>query len=258
LEEETVVTPKPLVTIGGKPIIWHIMKLYFHYGYREFVICLGYKGYLIKEYFANYLLHNSDVTIDLSRGDEGITLHEGKAEPWKVTLVDTGLHTQTGGRIRRIRKYVEDEPFMLTYGDGVGDIDIAALVDFHLGHGKIATVTGVQAPFRFGTLDVDDTSHVRRFAEKPSEGGSWINGGFFVLDPGVFDYLPSDDDTSWERTPLESLARDCQLMVHKHRGFWKCMDTVRDRRELESQWDSGHPPWVIWDDGSAHLPQAPS
>ena len=245
LEEETVVTPKPLVTIGEKPMLWHIMKVFYHYGYKEFIICLGYKGYLIKEYFAHYLLHNSDVTIDLS-GDGEITTHNKNFDPWKVTLVDTGLNTQTGGRVQRIKPYVGDEPFLLTYGDGVGDIDIGKLVDFHFSHGKIATVTGVKPPGKFGVLDVDATNRVHRFSEKPVEGEAWINGGFFVLSPRVFEYLTYGDDMPWEKAPLERLASDNELMVYKHAGFWKCMDIMRDRRELENLWQSPQPPWKVW------------
>ncbi|WP_022854420.1 glucose-1-phosphate cytidylyltransferase [Thermodesulfatator atlanticus] len=245
LSEETHLKPKPMVEIGGKPILWHIMKVYSAYGFNDFIICLGYKGYVIKEYFANYFLHMADVTIDLKNNK--IEVHSAKAEPWRVTLVDTGLNTMTGGRIKRIQKFIGDETFMLTYGDGVGDIDIKTLVEFHKKHGKYATVTAVQPSGRFGALELDEKDNVLSFREKPRGDGAWINGGFFVLEPAVFDYIEGDE-TVWEREPLENLAKDGQLVAYKHRGFWKCMDTLRDKNELEKLWQSGNPPWKVWKD----------
>ncbi len=244
LSEETDIKPKPMVEIGGKPILWHIMKIYSTYGFNDFVICLGYKGYVIKEYFANYFLHMSDVTIDLKNNK--MEIHNVKAEPWKVTLVDTGLNTMTGGRIKRVQKYIGNETFMLTYGDGVGNINIKKLLEFHRKHDKYATLTAVQPSGRFGALDLEE-SKVKAFKEKPKGDGAWINGGFFVLEPQIFDYIEGDE-TIWEREPLENLAKDGQLMAYKHTGFWKPMDTLRDKRELESLWQSGNPPWKIWND----------
>ncbi len=244
LSEETDIKPKPMVEIGGKPILWHIMKIYSTYGFNDFVICLGYKGYVIKEYFANYFLHMSDVTIDLKNNQ--LEIHNVKAEPWKVTLVDTGLNTMTGGRIKRVQKYIGNETFMLTYGDGVANINIKELLEFHKNHGKFATVTAVQPSGRFGALDLED-GKVKAFKEKPKGDGAWINGGFFVLEPQIFEYIDGDE-TIWERDPLENLARDGQLMAYKHTGFWKPMDTLRDKRELESLWQSGNPPWKVWND----------
>ncbi|MBK3333204.1 glucose-1-phosphate cytidylyltransferase [Persephonella atlantica] len=244
LSEETDIKPKPMVEIGGKPILWHIMKIYSTYGFNDFIICLGYKGYVIKEYFANYFLHMSDVTIDLK--DNQIEVHNVKAEPWKVTLVDTGLNTMTGGRIKRVKDYVGNKTFMLTYGDGVGDINIKELLEFHKKHGKYATLTAVQPSGRFGALDLE-SNQVKAFKEKPKGDGAWINGGFFVLEPQIFDYIKSDE-TIWERDPLENLAKDGQLVAYKHTGFWKPMDTLRDKRELEALWQSGNPPWKVWED----------
>jgi len=246
LGEETSLKPKPMVEIGDYPIIWHIMKIYSYYGYNDFIICLGYKGYMIKEYFANYFLHNSDVTVDLKTGE--IIYHNSYSENWRVTLIDTGLYTMTGGRIRKIKTYIGNETFMLTYGDGVSDIDINKLVEFHKNHGKYATVTAVQPPGKFGSLIIDDSSNiVMKFTEKPAGDGSWINGGFFVLEPEIFNYLPEDDNLIWEREPLENLARDGQLVAYKHYGFWKCMDIMRDKKELEEMWNSGKAPWKVWD-----------
>ena len=242
LSEETDVKPKPMVEIGGKPILWHIMKIYSAYGFNDFVICLGYKGYVIKEYFANYFLHMSDVTIDLKNNQ--IEVHNVKAEPWKVTLIDTGLNTMTGGRIKRIQPYVGDETFMLTYGDGVGNINIKELLEFHKKHGKYATLTAVQPSGRFGALDLDK-NEIKAFKEKPKGDGAWINGGFFVLEPQIFEYIEGDE-TIWEREPLENLARDGQLMAYKHTGFWHPMDTLRDKRKLETLWETGSAPWKIW------------
>ncbi len=244
LGEETEVRPKPMVEIGGRPILWHIMKIYSHYGFNEFVICLGYKGYQIKEYFANYFLHQADVTFDLSNNT--VEVHERKAEPWRVTLVDTGLGSMTGGRIKRVRAYSGGGPFMMTYGDGLADIDLPALLDFHRSHGKLATMTAVQPVGRFGAVELGQGDQVLRFREKPKGDGGWINGGFFVLEQGVFDYI-SGDDAVWERDPLERIARDGQLCAHQHRGFWLPMDTVRDKKELESLWSAGKAPWELWD-----------
>jgi glucose-1-phosphate cytidylyltransferase len=244
LSEETEVRPKPMTEIGGHPILWHIMKHFGEQGFNEFVVCLGYKGYLIKEYFANYFLHNSDVTFDLQ--GRGMEVHENAVEPWRVTLVDTGAGTQTGGRVRRVARYLRGERFMLTYGDGVADIDLSALVAFHETHGRLATVTAVQPPGRFGALDLpegEDT--VRSFVEKPSGDGAWMNGGFFVLEPDVIDFI-AGDDTLFEREPLEKLAAAGQLVAYRHRGFWQPMDTLRDKRTLEAAWDAGDAPWMTW------------
>jgi len=245
LSEETEIKPKPLVEIGEKSILWHIMKIYSYYGFNDFIICLGYKGYMIKEYFANYFLHESNVTIDLSNNH--IEIHDVNSEPWKVTLIGTGLNTQTGGRIKRIQKYVENSTFMVTYGDGVGDVNIRELIKFHEKHGKYATVTAVQPSGRFGALNLDGRDNVISFEEKPKGDKSWINCGFFVLEPQIFDYIDGDD-TVWEKEPLENLARDGQLVAYKHYGFWKPMDTLRDKRELEELWASGNPLWRVWDE----------
>lgn len=242
ISEESHLKPKPMIDIGGKPIIWHIMKIYAHYGINDFVICLGYKGYVIKEYFANYFLHMSDVTFDMV--ENSMHIHQRHAEPWRVTLVDTGEHTATGGRLRRVRDYVGDETFCFTYGDGVSNVDIPALIAFHRQHGKLATVTAVQPPGRYGALDVQGQS-VIGFQEKPLGDGGWINGGFFVLEPQVMDYI-SDDDTAWEHEPMRGLASNGQLMSHLHRGFWQPMDTLRDRVLLEERWNSGLAEWQVW------------
>ena len=243
LSEETATRPKPMVEIGGKPILWHIMKIYAAHGIDDFVICLGYKGYLIKEYFANYYLHTCDVSFDLSSGD--MEVHRSATEPWHVTLIDTGEDTMTGGRLRRVLSYVGDEDFCFTYGDGVSDVDISALVDFHRKEGKLATVTAVQPPGRFGALDVEGES-VRQFEEKPRGDGAWTNGGFFVLSPKVGRYLV-DDRTVWEQGPMRSLAQDGQLSAYRHVGFWQAMDTLRERNQLEELWASGAAPWRAWD-----------
>jgi len=243
LSEETDIKPKPMVEIGEKPILWHIMKIYSHYGFNDFVICLGYKGYVIKEYFANYFLHQSDVTIDLKVNN--MEIHQSKAEPWKITLVDTGLNTMTGGRIKRVQKYTGNESFMLTYGDGVGDIDIQALLKFHRTHKKYATVTSVQPSGRFGALNLDNNQNVSSFQEKPKGDGAWINGGFFVLEPPMFNYVQSDE-TVWEKEPLENLARDGQLVAYTHTGFWQPMDTLRDKNRLEELWRTEKAPWKVW------------
>ena len=242
LAEETHSIPKPMVEIGEKPILWHIMKIYSTYGFNDFVICLGYKGYVIKEYFANYFLHNSDVTIDIK--NNSMEIHNNYSEPWKVTLVDTGLDTMTGGRIKKVAKYLDDETFMLTYGDGVGDINIKELVEFHKNHGKLATVTATQPEGRFGALKLENNK-VANFAEKMDNRNSWINGGFFVLEPEVINYI-KDDTTIWEREPLEKLSKDGELMAYFHNGFWKPMDKLKDKMELEEMWSSGDAPWRIW------------
>ncbi|TKG91904.1 glucose-1-phosphate cytidylyltransferase [Puteibacter caeruleilacunae] len=243
LSEETVLKPKPMVEIGGKPILWHIMKIYSHYGFNEFVILCGYKGYVIKEYFANYFLHNSDLTIDVA--NNSIDVHNNHGEPWKITLVDTGLHTMTGGRIRRVKDYLGNEPFMLTYGDGVADIDINELVDFHKTHGKKITMTSVQPEGKFGALKISENNSVTSFQEKPKGDGAWINGGYFVCDPQILDYI-DDDSTIFERDPLEQLAKDNELFTFKHHGFWKPMDTLRDKMQLEELIETKNAPWIKW------------
>jgi glucose-1-phosphate cytidylyltransferase len=242
LSEETAVRPKPMIEIGGKPILWHIMKIYAAHGIEEFIICLGYKGYLIKEYFANYYLHTCDVSFDLAKG--GMEVHRSETEPWRVTLVDTGENTMTGGRLRRVLPYVGEEEFCFTYGDGVSDVDVTALIDFHRRQGATATVTGVQPPGRFGALDVEG-ERVEAFEEKPRGDGGWTNGGFFVLSPSVARYLESDD-TVWEQEPMHKLAQERQLVCYRHEGFWQAMDTLRDRNHLEELWQSGNAPWRSW------------
>lgn len=244
LSEETEIKPKPMVDIGGKPIIWHIMKIYSSHGFNDFVVCLGYKGYVVKEYFANYFLHQSDLTLNLK--DNSIAWHGSQAEDWRITLKDTGLHSMTGGRIRNVREFVDGETFMLTYGDGLSNVNLKELLSFHKSHGKLVTVTAVQPSGKFGALDIaNDTGAVKSFLEKPKGDGAWVNGGFFVCEPGVFDYL-KDDTTIWEREPLENIARDGQLVSYKHHGFWKPMDTLRDKQELESLWNSGQAEWKSW------------
>jgi len=244
LTEKTDIKPKPMVEIGGMPILWHIMKIYSAYGFNEFVVCLGYKGYMIKEYFANYFLHLSDVTVKLATGK--LKIHNCKSEDLEVTLIDTGLNTQTGGRIKRVKSYIGNETFMLTYGDGLSDLNIDDLVNFHKKHGKLATVTAVKPPGRFGTLVLGKNSYIAKFEEKPVSDGGWINGGFFILEPKVLDYIEGDE-TYWERDPLENLAKDNELVAYKHDGFWKPMDTLRDKRELEEIWNSGKAPWRVWE-----------
>ncbi|MBK8805006.1 MAG: glucose-1-phosphate cytidylyltransferase [Fibrobacteres bacterium] len=243
ISEETSARPKPMIEVGGKPILWHILKIYSAHGINDFVICLGYKSYVIKEYFANYFLHMSDVTFDMS--ENRMEVHQKHAEPWKITLVDTGEKTMTGGRIKRIREYVQDDDaFCLTYGDGVANVDIKKLVEFHRAHGSLATLTGVQPPGRFGALGLRGSS-ISAFQEKPTGDGAWINGGFFVCSPKVIDRI-SDDTTVWEREPMESLAKDGQIHAYLHEGFWQPMDTLRDKVLLEELWQSGEAPWKIW------------
>jgi glucose-1-phosphate cytidylyltransferase len=242
LSEETVVKPKPMVEIGGKPILWHIIKIYSHHGIDDFVICLGYKGYLIKEYFANYALHMSDVTFHMAQ--RRFEVHQTLVEPWKVTLVDTGDDVMTGGRLRRARDHLRDGDFCLTYGDGVANVDISALVAFHKSHGKVATVTSVRPLSRYGSLDLEGDA-VRRFVEKPAGGESWINGGFFVLSPRIIDYIEGDH-SSLEADVMQKLSADGQLMAFRHDGYWQSMDTLRDRNHLEAEWASGRAQWKVW------------
>ncbi len=244
ISEETVARPKPMVEIGGKPILWHIMKIYSHYGYNDFIVCLGFKGYMIKEYFSNYFLHMSDVTFDMKHNS--MQVHQQYAEPWKVTLIDTGTETMTGGRLKRIASYINNETFMMTYGDGVADIRIDQLEQFHKKHRKLATVTSTQPSGRFGALSIDGVGKVTSFQEKPAGDGAWINGGFFVLEPKILDRIASDS-TIFEKEPLESLARDGELVAFKHTGFWQPMDTLRDKNHLESLWQSGKAPWKVWE-----------
>ncbi len=241
--EETDIRPKPMIEIGGMPILWHIMKIYGAHGINEFIVCLGYKGYSIKEFFSEYFLHSSDVTFDLRTNTK--LVHHQEIEPWKVTLVDTGADTMTGGRIKRVSKYIGNESFLLTYGDGVSDVNIKATIEQHQKSGKLCTVTAVQPPGRFGAMVIDENKMVRRFEEKPQGDGSWINGGFFVCDSKVLD-LVEGDSTIWEQKPLKTLALENQLGAYFHRGFWQPMDTLRDKRELEKHWASGQAPWRVW------------
>ncbi|CAN7208442.1 glucose-1-phosphate cytidylyltransferase [Phenylobacterium sp. LjRoot164] len=244
ISEESHLKPKPMIEVGGRPILWHIMKLYSHYGFNDFIVCLGYKGYVVKEYFANYVLHNADLTVDLAKGS--VEYHATNHEPWRVTLVDTGADTMTGGRLKRVAQYLDpNEPFCLTYGDGVSDIDLGALVEFHKAHGKQATVSAVSPPGRFGALEIVEGA-VQRFIEKPPGDNGLINGGFFVLEPQVVERI-KDDSTVWELEPLEGLARDGQLMARPHDGFWAAMDTLRDKNTLEALWASGKAPWKLWE-----------
>lgn len=242
ISEETHLKPKPMIEVGGKPILWHIMKIYSTFGINDFVICCGYKGYMIKEYFANYFLHTSDVTFDMKNNK--MEVHRKSAEPWMVTLVDTGLETMTGGRLKKVKDFVNDETFCFTYGDGVSNVDISKLIDFHKDSKTLATVTAVQPPGRFGTLDISGNK-ITNFEEKPAGDGNWINGGFFVLEPKIFDYIDGDS-TIWERQPLEKLANDGQLSAFQHLDFWQPLDTLRDKNHLESLWTSNKAPWKIW------------
>jgi glucose-1-phosphate cytidylyltransferase len=245
ISEETDSRPKPMVEIGGKPILWHIMKIYSAYGLNDFIICLGYKGYIIKEYFMNYFLHNSDITINV--GNNKIDIHGTESESFKVTLVDTGQQTKTAGRLKQIQKYIGDEDFMLTYGDGVSDINLQQLLAFHQAHNKVATVTAVQLDARFGGMDLNEAGKVVSFREKAKDESKWINGGFFVLKPAVFNYLKGDmNDMMWEDQPMEQITNDDQLMAYRHKGFWKCMDALRDKIELESMWQTSQAKWKVW------------
>lgn len=244
ISEETELKPKPMIEIGGKPILWHIMKIYSSHGINDFIICCGYKGYVIKEYFANYFIHMSDVTFNLK--DNDINIHQNSSEPWKVTLVDTGEHTMTGGRLRRVRDYLKDDSeFCMTYGDGVGNIDIENLISFHRQHGKKATLTAARPQGRYGAVKFNNNFIVNKFEEKPEGENSWINGGFFVLHPDVIDYI-DDDNTAWEDKPLKSLSNDDQLVAFTHNGFWQPMDTLREKNQLENLWNSGNAPWKTW------------
>lgn len=246
ISEESHLRPKPMIEIGGNPILWHIMKGYSYYGFNEFIICCGYKGYMIKEYFADYYLYRSDVTFDFSKNNKMI-IHSNIAEPWKVTLVDTGIDTMTGGRLKRVQKYIGDETFMLTYGDGVSDINITNLLGFHKKNNKIATLTAIQAEGRFGVINIDgDNRTVTSFNEKSKENGSWINGGYMVLEPKIFDYIKGDN-TFLEKEPMENLAKEKMLNAYKYNGFWKCMDTQRDKELLEKLWKENNAKWKVWD-----------
>jgi len=245
ISEESHLIPKPMIQIGDMPILWHIMKLYSYYGYNDFVICCGYKQHVIKEFFADYFLHRSDITFDFSDGGK-MTVHSNFSEPWKVTLVDTGLNTMTGGRVKRVRDYIGDEPFFLTYGDGVSDVNISELLKFHKEHGKIATLTSIKLTARFGVLNIGENSQITEFREKTQQDGGCINGGFMVLNPEIFDFIEGDS-TVFEKYPLEHCAKLGELMAYPHDGFWQCMDTLRDKQKLESLWASGEAPWKVWD-----------
>jgi|SRR5690554_4060209 len=244
ISEESVLRPKPMIEIGGKPLLWHIMKIYQTFGHTEFIICLGYKGWMIKEYFVNYFIHNADLTVNLS--DNTVDVHQNNAEPFKISLIDTGLDTMTAGRLKRVLPYTNNKPFMLTYGDGVSNIDIDKLVQFHKKHGKICTMTAIQASSRFGVIKMNDDGHISSFEEKPEDSGTWINGGFFVINPEIKDYLPEDaDDIMWEKDPLDKLAAAGEIAAYRHHDFWKCMDTLREKESLEEMWEKGAP-WKIW------------
>lgn len=244
ISEESHLKPKPMIEIGDRPILWHILKIYSSYGFNDFIICLGYKSYIIKEFFADYYLHMSDITFDFAENNK-MTIHNNVAEPWKVTLVDTGLETQTGGRVKRVEKYIGNEQFMLTYGDGVADVNLNELLEYHNKNKKIATLTAIQPGGRFGSLQIDDTGKVGAFVEKAKEDGGWVNAGFMILEPDIFKYI-KDDSTIFEREPLETLAKENNLMSYKHDGFWQCMDTARDKSLLEDLWATGNPPWKRW------------
>lgn len=244
IAEESTLRPKPMIEIGGKPILWHIMKIYAAYGHTEFIICLGYKGWMIKEYFVNYFMHNADVTVDLK--DNSLKVHQNNAEPFKISLIDTGLDTMTAGRLKRILPYVGNETFMLTYGDGVCDVNLDELMKFHQQSKKICTMTSIQATSRFGVIKIEGDGTIDSFEEKPEESGTWINGGFFIIEPTIAQYLKEDaDDIMWERQPMNDLATDRQIAAYKHHGFWKCMDTIRDKEELEAMWQQ-QPQWKVW------------
>jgi glucose-1-phosphate cytidylyltransferase len=244
ISEESVLRPKPMIEIGGKPILWHIMKMYASFGHTEFIICLGYKGWMIKEYFINYFMHNADVTVDMS--NNSIEVHNNFAEPFKVSLIETGLDTMTAGRLRRVLPYIGNETFMLTYGDGLSNVDMTQLVDFHKKNGKICTMTAIQANSRFGVINMEENGNINGFEEKPADSGTWINGGFFVIEPEIARYLHNDaDDMMWERQPMNDLASDGQIAAYRHHEFWKCMDTIREREELEEMWTK-NPAWKNW------------
>lgn len=244
ISEESHLKPKPMIEIGDKPILWHIMKYYSHFGFNEFIICCGYKQYVIKEFFADYYLHLSDVTFDFAAKSQ-IEIHNNNSEPWKVTLIDTGLSTMTGGRIKRVQSFIGNEPFMLTYGDGLCNVDINLLLKFHYSHGKIATLTAIQPGGRFGMLDLDDNENIKSFKEKSKEDGGWINGGFMVLNPEIMNYI-NDDSCIFERYPLETVSYEGQLKAFKHDGFWQCMDTLRDKQHLDDLWEHEKAPWKVW------------
>ena len=244
LSEATHTIPKPMVEIGGKPILWHIMKIYSHYGFNEFIICCGYKGYVIKEYFANYFLHTSDITVDIENNN--IEVHNTHSEPWRITLVDTGLESMTGGRVKRIQKYIGNETFMLTYGDGVSNINIKELVEYHKKSKKALTVTAYKPQGKFGSLELSENDDVKSFTEKPAGDNMWINAGYFVCEPEVFDYITHGDETVFEKDPLENLSKDGKMKAFKHTGFWKPMDILRDNKELNSMWDKNEAPWKVW------------
>lgn len=247
ISDESQFKPKPMVELGGKPILWHIMKLYSAYGFNEFIICAGYKQHVIKEYFADYFLHTSDITYDFTNGKNEMTIHRSSSERWKVTVVDTGLNTMTGGRVKRIKEYVGNEPFMLTYGDGVSNVDIVKLVEFHRRHGKMVTISAYNVGQRFGVLDIDAEGHINEFREKIKGDGNLINIGYMVCNPEFFDYL-DDDSTVLEKKPLETMAEMGQLMAYKHEGFWQCMDTVREKQQLEKMWQEGNAQWKVWEE----------
>lgn len=246
ISEESQYKPKPMIEIGGMPILWHIMKTYSHYGINEFVICAGYKQHVIKEWFADYFLHTSDITFDFTQDDK-IIVHNKTAEQWKVTVVDTGLNTMTGGRLKRVKDFIGDEPFFMTYGDGVADVDISKLLEYHKSHGKLATMSAIKPDSRFGVLDLADDNEVKAFREKSTDDSGWINAGFMVLSPKVLDYV-KDDTIMFEREPMEKLASDGELMCYKHSGFWQCMDTLRDKEKLEKMWANKTAPWKVWED----------
>ena len=245
ISEESHLKPKPMIEIGDKPILWHLMKYYSAFGFNEFIICLGYKHYVVKEFFDDYYLHTSDVTYDFTSNQKKFTIHNNVAEPWKVTLIDTGLHTMTGGRIKRVKEYIGNQTFFLTYGDGVSDINLKELLAYHKQHGKLATMTAIQPGGRFGVLEIKKDGQIDSFKEKNKEDGGWINGGFMVLEPQVIDYI-DNDSTVFEKEPLEQLAHEGQLNAYKHRGFWQCMDTLRDKNQLEQLLDEGKAPWKVW------------
>lgn len=246
ISEESHLKPKPMIEIGGQPILWHIMKSYGHYGFNDFIICCGYKGYMIKEYFNDYFLHTSDVTFDF-RDHNKMIVHKNTSEPWRVTLVDTGYNSQTGSRVAKVRKYMDDEPFMLTYGDGVSNVNITQLFEYHKKNKKVATITAIQPGGRFGVLDLSENNSVNKFAEKAKEDGGWINGGFMVLEPEIFNYISEQENCVLETEPMAALARDNQLIAYKHEGFWQCMDTLRDREKLEGLWNTAQAPWKLWE-----------